>query len=409
MTNTKKTANLILIACILINLSVGVLYAWSVIKAKLIETWDWSSAEAGLPYTLAIIFLALGVFAGGRIQDKIGPRWVITCGGFLTGLGLILSGLVGNNPLGIAICFGIITGTGMGFGYGCVVPPALKWFHPSKKGLVSGLIVGGFGIAALYLAPLANTLLNNFGIEKTLIIIGSLAMIISIPLAQLIKNPPAGYTPPTPENLKEAVTVKSTSSVDFTWTDMIKTKRFYYMFFMFLFSSSVGLMIIGNMSKIASTQVGITNAGLIAGLVGLLAVTNTFGRVLGGIMSDKIGPVNALFVVFALQALNMVGFMFYGSVIMLILGIIVVGFAYGTLVSAFPSLTAGQYGLKNFGSNYGVLFISWGLAGAAAPMMTDVLYQHYGNFKMAFMICAIMMTLLVFVNFLLKKNLQKVN
>jgi MFS family permease len=339
------------------------------------------------------------------MQDKIGPRWVITCGGALVGFGLILSGLVGNNPLGIAICFGIITGTGMGLGYGCVTPPALKWFHPSKKGLVSGLIVGGFGIAALYLAPLANMLLSNFGIEKTLIILGSMATLISVPLAQFIKNPPIGYTPPTPKKLKETVTAKSTPTLDFTVTEMIKTKRFHYMFFMFLFSSSVGLMIIGNMANIAKS-IGITNTGIIAGIVGLLAVTNTFGRVLGGVMSDKIGPVNALFVVFILQALNMVGFMFYANLPMLILGIVVVGFAYGTLVSAFPSLTAGQYGLKNFGSNYGILFLSWGLSGAAAPLMADYFYGIHGNFKMAFMICAIMMTLLVFVNYLLKNNLK---
>ncbi|MDR1950980.1 MAG: OFA family MFS transporter [Bacteroidales bacterium] len=399
----KKTANIILIACILFNLSVGVLYAYSVIKSKLIESWDWTSSQAGLPYTLGIIFLAIGVFIGGRIQDKIGPRWVLTCGGALAGLGLILSGLIGNNPTGIAICFGVITGTGMGLGYGCATPPALKWFHPSKKGLVSGLIVGGFGIAALYLAPLANTLLSNFGIEKTLIILGSVAILISVPIAQFIKNPPTGYVPLVPETLK-ANAAKSAPAVDFTLSDMIKTQRFYLLFFMFLVSSSVGLMIIGNMSKIAK-DIGITDAGIVAGIVAFLAITNTFGRILGGVMADKIGAINALFVVFILQAINMVGFLFYGNLAMLAIGIILVGFNYGTLLSAFPAISVDQYGLKNYGANYGVLFLSWGLAGAAAPMMADYFYDLHGNFNTAYTICAVMMTVLVLVNYLLKRNL----
>lgn len=404
---SQKNANLVLLGCILFNLSIGVLYAWSVIKSRLTASlgeggWEWTSQQAGLPYTVAIVFFAIGLLVGGRIQDKIGPRKVVTVGGFLTGLGLILSGLVGNNPMGITLCYGMVTGLGIGFGYGCVTPPALKWFHPSKKGLVSGLIVGGFGIAAVYLAPLANQLLDNFGIEKTLLYLGIMVVVISVPLAQLIKNPPAGYTPAVPANLKASA---AKTSVDLTWKEMLKTKRFYLLFIMFLLSSSVGLMIIGNISKIAKTQVGITDTAFLAILVSFLAITNTSGRVLGGLMSDKIGRVNALFVVFILQALNMVGFVFYQSLATLIIGITLVGFSYGTLLSVFPSMTADQYGLKNYGTNYGILYLAWGLAGVVAPMIADIIYDANGNFTMAYIVCAVMMAVIVFVNLLLKADL----
>jgi len=401
-----KRGNLVLLAGVLFNLSIGVLYAWSVLKTKLTASvsdggWGWSSTEAGLPYTIAIVFFAIGLLIGGRIQDKIGPRWVVTTGGALIALGMILSGYVGNSVIGITICFGFITGTGIGLGYGCVSPPALKWFHPSKKGLVSGLIVGGFGIAPVYFAPTMNVLLNNFGIEKSLLFMGIAVAAISIPIAQLIKNPPAGYTPPTPEHLKQVVVTKPT--VDVTWREMIKTKQFYLLFIMFLLSSSVGLMIIGNMSKIANTQIGITDTALLAILVSFLAITNTAGRVIGGIMSDKIGCVNALFVVFALQALNMVCFVFYQSLPALIIGIILVGFSYGTLLSVFPSMTAGLYGLKNYGTNYGVLYLAWGLAGVVAPMAADIIFDTSGNFHAAYILAAVMMALMLCVNVLFKK------
>ena len=199
----QKGGNIILTACVLFNLSIGVLYAWSVMKARLSAPiaeggWGWTSTQAGLPYTIAIIVFATAMLIGGKIQDKIGPRWVVTAGGVFAGAGIMLSGLVGNNPVGVALCFGVIYGIGMGFGYGCVTPPALKWFHPSKKGLISGLIVGGFGLSAVYFAPLANALLGRFDIEQTFIFLGAGVLVVGVLLAQLIKNPPAGYTPQAP-------------------------------------------------------------------------------------------------------------------------------------------------------------------------------------------------------------------
>jgi MFS family permease len=408
---TAKKAILILTAGVLFNLSIGALYAWSVFKTRLTASeglggWGWTSAEAGLPYTLAIVFFAIGLLVGGRIQDKTGPRWVVTAGGALVSLGLILSGIAGDNAAGITVCFGIITGIGIGFGYGCITPTALKWFHPSKKGLISGLIVGGFGIAPVYFAPLTNVLLNNFGIEKTFIYMGAGIMLISIPIAQLIRIPPAGYVPAVPKNVKQSIS-KSTPPVDFTWKEMVKTKRFYLLFIMFLASSSVGLMIIGNMSKIANTQIGITDTAFLALIVSFLAITNTFGRVLGGMMSDKIGRVNALFVVFALQALNMTGFVFYQNVAALLLGIVAAGFCFGTLMSVFPAMTADQWGIKNYGMNYGIMYLAWGLSGVAAPVMADFIYDTSGSFTAAYIIAAVMLVLMIFINFLLKKDIRQ--
>ncbi|MCL1886961.1 MAG: OFA family MFS transporter [Betaproteobacteria bacterium] len=402
----QKKANLVLLACILFNVSIGVLYAWSVLKAKLTSSlgeggWEWISQQAGLPYTIAIISFAAALLIGGRIQDKIGPRAVITAGGVLTGVGLILSGLVGDSVVGVTICYGAISGIGAGLGYGCATPPALKWFHPSKKGLVSGLIVGGFGLSAVCFSLLTDALLNRVGIQQTLVYMGVVVTAISVLIAQLIKNPPVGYIPAVPLNLIQSAT-QNTASIDFHWKEMLKTKRFYLLFVMFLLSSSVGLMIIGNIARIAQTQISMEDAAII---VALLAITNTLGRVIGGLMSDKIGRVNALFVVFALQTLNMAGFALYQSLPMLILGVILVGFCYGTLLSVFPSMTADQYGLKNFGTNYGVLFLSWGLAGVVAPIMADVIYDANGNFYTAYIVAAIMMASLIFVNFLLRSNL----
>ena len=405
----QKTANVVLTACVLLNLSIGVLYAWSVISSKLTAPiaaggWEWSSSQAGLPYTITIIVFATAMLFGGRLQDKIGPRRVVTMGGALAGIGIALSGLVGNSVPGIVLCFGVIAGTGMGFGYGSVTPPALKWFHPSKKGLISGLVVAGFGVSAVFYAPLTTALLQRFDLQTTLLFLGVGVLVISITASLFIKNPPPGYVPAAPVNVKQS-SLKITPAVDFTRMEMLKTKRFYLMFVMFLLTASVGLMFIGSITQIAQTQARITDSSILAMLVALLAIMNTAGRVIGGMVSDKFGRIKALYMVFIIQMLNMGAFMFYQNLPMLILGIIGVGFCFGTLLSVFPALTADQYGLKNIGANYGIMFMAWGFAGVVAPVIANYLYDTYGNFNTAYIICAIMMAAMIFVNFMLQKDI----
>jgi len=350
---------------------------------------------------LAIICFATGVLIGGRVQDKIGPRWVATTGGALVGLGLVLAGVIGNNPTGIAVCFGVITGLGIGFGYGSVLPAALKWFHPSKKGLVSGLILGGFGLASVHYALVTNALLSSQGIEKTLLYMGAVIIIVSVIIAQLVKNPPSDYVPPEPGNLPPSAA--SSVPVDFVWREMIQTRRFYFMFIIFLFSASMGLMIIGNVAKIASIQASVTDAAF---LIILVAIMNALGRIIGGITSDKIGRVNTLFIVIILQMFNMIGFVYYQNLTTLIFGLVMVGLCFGAFLAIFPALTADQYGLKNYGGNYGIVYLAYGFAGVVAPLIADFFYDLNGNFNTTYMICAALMVVMVFVNYLLKRELD---
>ncbi|MCL1992230.1 MAG: OFA family MFS transporter [Spirochaetes bacterium] len=406
----KNKSSIVLVACIMFNLTIGVLYAWSVLTSWLTAPlaeggFGWSASQAGLPFSIAVITLATAMLVGGRIQDRIGPRWVVTAGGALAGLGIILCGLVGNSVAGITVSFGVIAATGMGFGYGSVTPPALKWFHPGQKGLISGLIVGGFGLSAVYFSPLTNALLERFGIETTFFILGSGIFIISTSCAQFVRNPPAGHVPPAPARLKQAV--KAAPAADFLWKEMFRTKRFWLMFAMFLFVSSTGLMIIGNVSRIAQLQAGIGEAAVLAMLASLLALMNTLGRVIGGQMSDKIGRINTLFVTFALQMANMAFFAFYQSLAGIILGIIIVGFGFGALLSVMPALCADQFGLKNFGLNYGILFLAWGLSGFIAPIMANVMYDTTGSFATAYAVCAAALAVMLLLNFLLKKDIGK--
>lgn len=385
---TIKDGWKVLLAGLCINLTLGVLYSWSVIKKAIVSEWGWTNSEASLPYTVAIVVWAITLLFAGRMQDKIGPRKVVTLGAVFTGLGLILSSFIQSVPL-LIITFGVLAGGGIGFAYASVTPPALKWFHSSKKGMVTGIVVSGMGLASLYIAPLTTMLLENLGVSKTFLVLGIFILVIATALAQLINNPPAGYIPPTPANAAKTNS-PSTYNYDFVWKEMIKTKQFYFMWVMFAFASSAGLMIIGNIATIAKTQAHWEKGFY---LVGLLAIFNALGRLMAGFLSDKIGRVKTLMIVFVIQGINMVLFAGYSTPLAISIGTALAGIGYGALLSLFPSMTADYYGVKNFGGNYGVLYTAWGISGTIGPIIAGMVVDATGTFNLAYIISAVLLAI----------------
>ncbi|MDV5169683.1 OFA family MFS transporter [Photobacterium rosenbergii] len=399
MNNTKATR--VLGACCGINLCIGILYAWSVFKNAFIVELGWSNTHASLPYTLSIGVLALAVLAAGIIQDKIGPRKVLIAGTFLAGIGLLLSGLH-LTPMMLTLTFGLLTGCGIGFGYACLNPVAMKWFHPSRKGWVNGLIATAFGIASVYLAPLVSFMIAQYGISTSFYLLGSALLLIALPLACTIDNPPSGYLPPAPvaKSPSDSVTPQSsTASVnnitpnqDTPWRAMIRQPRFYMLWVMYAFSSTAGLMVIANITSIASVQADIHDA---AYLVVALALFNSGGRLATGVLSDRIGALPTLTLAFVLQGLNMLLFSYYQSGTLMIVGAGLAGVGYGALLAVFPSLMAQFYGLKYYGTNYGILYTAWGMGGFIGPMLAALVVDSTGSYQIAYQVCAVLMAVTV--------------
>ncbi|GAB6261847.1 L-lactate MFS transporter [Photobacterium sp. R1] len=398
---TFDRAKQILLAGFCINLCMGILYAWSVFKKALVVDLGWSNADASLPYTVAIITFSLSLLLAGILQDKIGPRKVLLLGTTMVGLGMIISSFA-TSPLLLVLTFGVLTGSGIGFGYACLSPSAMKWFHPSKKGMVNGLIAAGFGLAAVYLAPLTASLIADFGINQSFLILGIAVLVVAVPLACTITNPPEDYVPAAPT----ATTAKAaqTPSVDVSWRVMIQTPQFYSLWIMYAFASAAGLMIIGNITSIAATQADLSDAAF---LVVILAVFNSGGRVVAGMLSDKIGGVKTLLIAFVMQAINMVMFATFDNEFSLMVGAAVAGVGYGTLLAVFPSITADFYGLKNYGANYGVLYTAWGISGFIGPVVAAVAVDMTGTYTLAYTLCSVMLGVAVLLAFMTKPvNIQ---
>ncbi len=390
----------ILVAGVAINLCMGVLYAWSVFSKALQAELGWSAVDAGMPYSIAVMAFASCLLLSGILQDRMGPRKMVILGCSMVAIGLMVSSFA-SNPLTLALSFGGLVGAGIGFAYACLSPAAMKWFHSSKKGLVCGLIAAGFGMAPLFLAPLTNYLIGNFGINSTFLIFGIATMVIAVPLACTIVNPPEGYVAEVPAGY--VAPAGKEGGNDFNWRQMLKTKQFYMLWVMFCFSASAGLMLIGNITSIAATQGGLTSAAF---LVSALAVFNSGGRVVMGMLSDKIGAIRTLLLVFVLQGINMLLFPMYQSELGFMFGAALAGVGYGALLAVFPSLTADYYGLKNYGTNFGVLYTSWGVSGFIGPVIAGYVSSAYGSYTIAYTVSAIGLAIALVLGLMIKPVTQ---
>ncbi|OBT13272.1 oxalate:formate antiporter [Vibrio sp. UCD-FRSSP16_10] len=377
----------ILIAGFCINLCLGILYAWSIFNKALVTDLGWNAADASQPYAIATITFSIALLVAGILQDRMGPRNILMLGATLTGLGMIGSSFA-TSPAMLSMTFGVVAGAGIGFGYACLSPAAMKWFHSSKKGLVNGLIAAGFGLAAVYLAPLTSALITNYGIDQSFLILGVGVLVIAVPLAATINNPPADYVPEAPKVKAGQAPLVAKKNNDISWKVMLKTPQFYSLWIMYAFASATGLMIIGNITTIASVQANLPNAVYLASI---LAIFNSGGRIGAGILSDKIGGLRTLFIAFALQGINMVLFATFNSEVTLIIGTAIAAVGYGTLLAVFPSITAEFYGLKNYGTNYGVLYTAWGIGGAIGAAVVGFSMTHGDNYALAYTISAVMM------------------
>lgn len=370
-----------------INLVLGLLYAWGILGKALVADWKWSRTDASLPFTVSTASFAIMMIFAGRLQDRIGPRWVAMLGGAMLGLGLMASSLA-ESPTVMALTFGVLGGIGIGLGYSATTPPAVKWFPPQRKGLVTGIVVSGVGLAAVYVSPLTQYLLGVTTIQKTFILLGAGTIVAVCLLAQLLANPPAGYAHPASQPAGERKAGPAGPVRNADWGDMLRTRPFYLLWLMLALSASAGLMIIMHVAIIAKEQAGYAWG---AAPVALLAIFNTVGRFTAGYASDRFGRTTTMALAFALQAANMFAFSYYTTTEMVLAGAAFTGLCYGTIFTLFPATTADYYGMKNLGVNYGIVFTAFGVAGIIGPVIGARIRDNSGSYTMSYVLSGTML------------------
>jgi OFA family oxalate/formate antiporter-like MFS transporter len=305
------------------------------------------------------------------------------------------------NFLWVVITLGIIAGAGIGLGYVCPIAAIGKWF-PDKLGLATGIAVAGFGAGAFFISVLSGKginmpglevdliqLLANYGLGRTLLIWGVVFLAFGGTGAFLLKNPPTGWEP-----LGWEPPAKSSSAnvmEDWERSDMMKTPQFWMLLAMFVCAASAGLMTIGIL-KLYGIDSGLTAAA--AGTaVGILALFNGAGRILWGWISDKIGRTIAMGVMFFLQAGMMFALIFMGlgsTMEGLTVAAAWIGLMFGGNFALFPTATREFFGIKNYGGNYAMVFLGYGVAGILGPIVAGQAKDILGSYDVAFILCGLL-------------------
>lgn len=367
-----KNKYLVLLGALLAQVTIAGLYAWSVFGTALQLDRGWSDDATFFPYALAQFVFAFSTLLSGRIVDKYGPRLALFMGSILYGGGLILSSMV-TSPAYLFLTYGVITGAGVGFVYVCPLSTLIKWF-PKNKGMITGLAVGIFGGGSIIFKEVISRLLLDYSIADTFMYLGILSFVLIL-LGALLTNNPEGYV---------KVAGHKTSK-DFTTGEMVKTTTFKLTWVMYWLAVIPGLLVLGAAKNIGIEVAGL-EAGVAGGVISVLALANAGSRLVSGTLSDKLGTLNMIKMVFIITIVSLLSLSFMGD-IRSVFYIAVAGVAvgYGGFLALLPTFTNQTFGSYRYGSNYGVVYQAYGLAA-----LTGILIKRMvGSYTTTFMISAL--------------------
>jgi OFA family oxalate/formate antiporter-like MFS transporter len=373
----------IAIAGVFFQIALGAVYAWSVFRVPLTKQFGWSISEVTLTFTISIFVLGCTAFFGGLWLNRKGPRIVALTGGALYGLGVFLASF-SHNLWWLYFSYGLIGGIGLGLGYIVPVAVLVKWF-PDKRGLITGIAVGGFGAGALITAPVATRLIQSIGVLSTFAYLGIGYLIVTIISGSFMQNPPDGWKPegwsPTARETSER------AGHDFVLSEALKTWQWWALWLLLFLNTCAGISVISQEAPIFQelTKVSAVVAG---GMVGVVSLGNAVGRVFWAWFSDLITRRATFFVMFLLQVLLFWFLPSVASASLMTIVTFVVLMCYGGGFGTMPAFTADYFGPKNVGPIYGLMLTAWGFASAFGPLFIAHMRETTGSYSGALRVIA---------------------
>jgi len=365
----------IALAGVFMQIALGAVYAWSVFRIPLAKQFGWTIPQVTLTFTICILVLGFAAFFGGLWLNKTGPRTVAMTGGFLYGLGVFLASY-SHSLTWLYLTYGLIGGIGLGFGYIVPVSVLVKWF-PDKRGLITGIAVGGFGAGALVTAPIATRLIQHVGVLSTFAYLGVGYLIVTLAAGYFMRNPPDGYVPEgwTPTAVEKSHRVAK----DYTLGEAVRTWQYWALWLLLFLNTSAGISLISQESPMFQEIAKVT-AVLAASMVGIVSIGNAVGRVFWAWVSDFISRKATFFVMFLLQVALFWFFPNLTTATALTVVAFIILMCYGGGFGTMPAFAADYFGPKNVGPIYGLMLTAWGFASAFGPLMIANMRQSTGSY-----------------------------
>ncbi|MEW5920368.1 MAG: MFS transporter [Bacillota bacterium] len=368
-----------------VNFLAGVPYAWSIMATGLSQQLGWSPVQAAFPYTVFLLSYSFFMVLAGKWQDHAGPRLVVTTGGLLLGGASLLSALL-LTPAGVTAMWGFFFGIGAACCFASVTPAAMKWFPMEKKGIITGVVVTGMGISAFVMAPLVYFLVG-YGMRNAFLILGVILLVGVTPLARLIRNPPD-------QPVQTAALPKAAP-----WYGIFRFPQFYILWLMFWVTTGTGVTFVTHLDTMARVHAAFDRGYI---LVAFFAFFNAAGRIVAGLVSDRLGRSKAMTLDFSVTLLALVFLLRAASPLYLGVVISLLGLAYGGLYTLFPAAIATYFGDKNFGLVYGLVYTALGFAGAF-PLVAGYLFGRQGDFQGTFLLLIVACSAVVILSLFLRQ------
>ena len=366
----------IAVAGVFLQIALGAVYAWSVFRLPLAKQFGWSISEVTLTFTISIFVLGVAAFFGGLWLNRKGPRIVALTGGLLYGAGVFLASYSDHGLWWLYLTYGVIGGTGVGFSYIVPVAVLVKWF-PDRRGLITGVAVGGFGAGALITAPVATRLIQSVGVLSTFAYLGVAYLVVTVVSGYFMQNPPEGWKP-------EGWTASGTQAAqratrDYTLAEALRTWQWWALWLLLFLNTSAGISIISQESPLFQ-ELARVSAVAAAGMVGVASIGNAFGRVFWAWASDSITRRATFAVMFLAQVVLFWALPDINSPGALTIVAFIVLMCYGGGFGTMPAFAADYFGSKNVGPIYGLMLTAWGFASAFGPLLIAYMRQAKSSY-----------------------------
>ena len=366
----------IAVAGVFLQIALGAVYAWSVFRLPLAKQFGWSISEVTLTFTISIFVLGVAAFFGGLWLNRQGPRIVALVGGLLYGGGVFLASFSNHGLWWLYLTYGVIGGTGVGFSYIVPVAVLVKWF-PDRRGLITGVAVGGFGAGALITAPVATHLIQTVGVLSTFAYLGIAYLVVTVVGGYFMQNPPEGWKPQGWSATGTQAGQRATR--DYTLSEALRSWQWWALWLLLFLNTSAGISIISQESPLFQ-ELARVSAVAAAGMVGVASIGNAFGRVFWAWASDSITRRATFAVMFVAQVALFWALPDINSPGVLTVVAFIVLMCYGGGFGTMPAFAADYFGSKNVGPIYGLMLTAWGLASAFGPLLIAYMRQAKGSY-----------------------------
>lgn len=374
----QQTKNkwLIVLAAIGIHISIGSVYAWSVLTKPIMQAMGFSLKEVTWTFSLAILFLGTSAGFLGTYVEKYGPRrsGLVSMCFFVSGLLGTAYALTQQSLLLLYLFYGVIGGIGLGTGYITPVSTLVKWF-PNNRGLATGLAIMGFGFASLVAGLLMQILIAKFGLVQNFIILACIYAVVMTASA-LYLEPPKKVVVASKGEFK----AKLPEQGQFTVQQAMHTWQFYALWWIFFTNITCGIGLLAVASPMAQEVIGMSPIAA-ASMVGIIGLLNGGGRIVWSTISDYLGRANTYIIFFIIEiaAFYLLGGVTDSFMFQLLVFIIIT--CYGGGFSCMPAYLSDLFGTKQLSAIHGRILTAWGLAGIAGPLLLSVIYESTHSYS----------------------------